>query len=106
MYDHTADAFRNRETVLHNFATFTQLASIEGSTLRAPEGEPDDRADAYALGCTAARITMGLYINRDLITNSTLEPERQPETLVFRSGGRDIEIPDLEDDYGKEWWQR
>ena len=43
----------NRETVLHSFATFTQLASIEGSTLEAPEGEHDDRADSYALACAA-----------------------------------------------------
>jgi hypothetical protein len=29
------------------------LASIDGSTLRAPAGEHDDRADAFALACTA-----------------------------------------------------
>jgi hypothetical protein len=51
LYDTCADAFRERETVLHSFATFTQLASIEGATLRAPEGEHDDRADSYALAC-------------------------------------------------------
>jgi hypothetical protein len=49
MYAQAADAFRESQTVLHSFATFTQLASIEGASLRAPEGEPDDRADAYAL---------------------------------------------------------
>ncbi len=53
LYDNVADAFRNRETILHSFATFTQLASIEGSTLEAPEGEHDDRADSYALACAA-----------------------------------------------------
>ena len=57
MYDAAADACRNRETVIHSFATFTQLASIEGSTLRAPEGQYDDRADAFALAC-AARLQM------------------------------------------------
>ncbi len=51
LYDWCADAFRNREVVLHSFATFVQLASIDGSTLRAPEGEHDDRADAFALAC-------------------------------------------------------
>jgi hypothetical protein len=55
LYDDAADAFRNRETTLHSFATFTQLASIEGSTLRAPEGERDDRADSYALACAAVK---------------------------------------------------
>jgi hypothetical protein len=49
LYDTAADAFRDGETVLHSFSTYTQLASIEGATLRAPEGQFDDRADGYAL---------------------------------------------------------
>lgn len=49
LYDKLADVFRDKETTLHSFATYTQIASIEGSTLRAPEGEHDDRADSYAL---------------------------------------------------------
>jgi len=49
LYDACADAFRERRAVLHSFATFAQLASIEGATLRAPEGEWDDRAMAHAL---------------------------------------------------------
>ena len=49
LYDRCADALRNGEVVLHAFATHGQLASIDGSTLRAPEGEHDDRADAFAL---------------------------------------------------------
>lgn len=53
LYDLCADAFRNGETSLHSFATFVQLASIEGNTLRAPEGEHDDLADGYALGLAA-----------------------------------------------------
>jgi hypothetical protein len=49
LYDTAAEAFRDRQTMVHGFATFHQLASIEGASLRAPEGQPDDRADAYAL---------------------------------------------------------
>jgi hypothetical protein len=56
LYDAAADAFRERQTVLHSFATFTQLASIEGATLRAPPGEADDRADSYALACRACQM--------------------------------------------------
>src|SRR5262249_31481260 len=56
LYDKCADAFKNAEVTLHSFATYTQLASIDGSTLRAPAGENDDRADAFALAC-AARTT-------------------------------------------------
>lgn len=51
LYDACADAFRTKETRLHTFATYMQLATIDGSTLRAPEGENEDRADAYALAC-------------------------------------------------------
>ncbi|MBX9677156.1 MAG: hypothetical protein K2X38_00235 [Gemmataceae bacterium] len=49
LYDAAADAFKNSEVTLHSFATFNQLASIDGSTLRAPEGQNDDRADSAAL---------------------------------------------------------
>jgi hypothetical protein len=49
MYDGAADAFRDGEAVLHSFETYTQLASVEGSTLLAPEGERDDRADGWTL---------------------------------------------------------
>lgn len=55
LYDDTAEAFREQETVLHSFKTFVQLQSIEGSTLRAPEGTHDDRADAYALALVAMK---------------------------------------------------
>jgi hypothetical protein len=57
MYDACADACKNKEVVIHSFATYTQLAHIDGSTLRAPEGQHDDRADAFALAC-AARLQM------------------------------------------------
>jgi hypothetical protein len=53
LYDACADAVKNREVVVHNPATFAQMASIDGSTLRAPEGQHDDRADAFALACAA-----------------------------------------------------
>jgi hypothetical protein len=56
LYDGCADAFRDGETILHSFATFTQLSFIEGSTLSAPEGEHDDRSDAYALAVQATRL--------------------------------------------------
>src|SRR5262249_8760827 len=56
LYDKCADACRNAEVTLHSFATYTQLASIDGSTLRAPAGQHDDRADSFALAC-AARTT-------------------------------------------------
>lgn len=54
MYDATADAYRNGERTLRTFETFTQLSGIEGATLRAPDGQNDDRADADALATVAA----------------------------------------------------
>ena len=49
LYARCADAFRNAEVTVHSFATFTQLSSIDGKTLRAPGNQPDDLADAFAL---------------------------------------------------------
>ena len=66
LYDTCADAFRNRETMLHNFQTFTQLSLVEGATLRAPSGEHDDRADAYALAL-AARVRAGSRASADWV---------------------------------------
>lgn len=56
LYDSLADSFREHDTKLHSFAGFNQISSIEGATLRAPEGEADDRADSYALA-NVARLT-------------------------------------------------
>jgi hypothetical protein len=49
LYDLTGEALRDGEAIIHGLDTFSQLASIEGSTLRAPEGQLDDRATAFAL---------------------------------------------------------
>jgi hypothetical protein len=49
MYDNCADACKNAEVILHSFTTYMQLSSIDGSTLRAPDGQMDDRADGFAL---------------------------------------------------------
>lgn len=49
LYDTCADTMRNRETIIHSFVTATQLMSVEGNTLKPPEGEPSDRAIAYTL---------------------------------------------------------
>jgi hypothetical protein len=49
LYNEAADCFKDGNTTLHSFSTYMQLASIEGATLLAPEGQHDDRADSYAL---------------------------------------------------------
>jgi hypothetical protein len=49
LYGLTADAVRDGACVIRGGETATQLASIEASTLHAPGGLHDDRADAFAL---------------------------------------------------------
>lgn len=70
LYNEMADCFRDKNTTLHSFDTYTQLASIEGATLRAPAGEHDDRADSYALAHVgrAAMMTTASAIKQARIT--------------------------------------
>jgi hypothetical protein len=49
MYDTLATALREHDATIHNWATYQELGSIEGATLRAPEGSPDDRAVSTGL---------------------------------------------------------
>lgn len=55
MMDHAADVIRDGATVVRDRVTLDQLASIEGATLRAPQGQHDDRAVAHVLGLAALR---------------------------------------------------
>ncbi len=52
-YDRAAECFKNQETTVHSFETFVQLSSIDGVTLKAPEGQHDDRAMSYVLALVA-----------------------------------------------------
>lgn len=49
LYDHAGQALREGNAVIRNPETYSQLASIEGTTLRAPSGLADDRAMSYIL---------------------------------------------------------
>lgn len=53
MYDIVTDTAKAQDMTIHDPNTFNQLASIEGSTLRASEGQHDDDADAYTLAQVA-----------------------------------------------------
>jgi hypothetical protein len=53
LYGLVADAVRDGACTIRGSETAAQLASIEASTLRAPEGLHDDRADAFALAVAA-----------------------------------------------------
>lgn len=69
LYDAGADAFRSGETVIHSFETFTQLASVEGSTLRAPEGLLEDLADSYCLSLVGLLAPRGLRVGANPMAN-------------------------------------
>ncbi len=62
LYDGMADAARDGQTIIHSFKCYDQLVSIEGSTLRAPDGEMDDCADAYALANQARQMPRGVFV--------------------------------------------
>lgn len=55
MYSEGAKLFKDGVPTIHSSSTFAQLASIEGATLKAPEGEGmhDDEAISYMLGLLA-----------------------------------------------------
>lgn len=86
LYNEAADSFKDKDTTLHSFATYMQLASIEGATLLAPEGQYDDRADSYALA-HVGRIAMASDASTLKVVRKTAElygararanpPERQ-----------------------------
>lgn len=49
LFDDLGDVLRFDEAVIHGLDTYLQLASIDGSTLSAPEGQLDDLAISFAL---------------------------------------------------------
>ena len=53
MYDALAEAVRDGACRVRSTETASQLASIEASSLRAPQGLHDDRADSFALAVAA-----------------------------------------------------
>jgi hypothetical protein len=61
LYDLAGEVFRDGGAVIHSPETFEQLCSIEGSTLRAPEGAMDDRAVGYVLALAGRKrlLTLG-----------------------------------------------
>jgi hypothetical protein len=94
LYDTTADVFRNRETIVHSYDTLTQLASIEGSSLRAPEGQHDDRAMAYALACQVYKLPVrSNTIDRPLIMWPAVpEDNNGQDGILYESDNGDYQV--------------
>lgn len=49
MYTVAADFFRDGNTILHSEETYHQIVSVEGASLKAPDGQFDDAAISYCL---------------------------------------------------------
>lgn len=56
LYDSYVDTIRSLDCIIHDVDTSEQVQSIEGNTLRAPKGLPDDCADADALAQIGRRL--------------------------------------------------
>ena len=52
-FAHAVAALRDRALIIHDEITYWQLASIDGGTMRAPQGQHDDRAMACILALAA-----------------------------------------------------
>lgn len=65
-WSNTAMRFKDGRCVVRDERTFTQLCSVEGATLKAPDGEMDDRADSFNLALAAVdltpRGTIGVFV--------------------------------------------
>jgi hypothetical protein len=58
LYDGAGEDLRDGDAIIHGLETYSQLASIEGSTLKAPEGQQDDRAMAFVLALRGRSILL------------------------------------------------
>jgi len=63
MYDAVTEGCRDGVLLLHDETTISQIGNIDGSTLRAPDGEHDDRADALALAWVASLAGAGRSVS-------------------------------------------
>jgi hypothetical protein len=62
IYNGLAQAVLDQTIIIHSEKVFSQTASIEGNTLRAPEGLNDDCADALALAQQARSQPIGVLV--------------------------------------------
>jgi hypothetical protein len=83
LYDACAELVRNAEVQLHDHDTYSELATVEGATLKAPEPLPDDRATAFALACAATlkRERDDRFSRTDLAPFVVAPPRQGPELL-------------------------
>ena len=66
-YTIAAEVFRDATATIHTFETFMQLASIDGSTLKAPKKEFDDKAVAFVLALQAIHMPQYMTVAYDYV---------------------------------------
>ena len=82
MYDTLVEEIRNGSVIIHDDETRVQLSSIEGASLRAPEGDPDDRAVAFALAVVGAVIKPAISFSYRYIEQEEMYGKRRRPGLL------------------------
>jgi hypothetical protein len=89
MYASTAESLRDKKVIIHDKLTYDQLVSIEGGTLRAPEGFFDDAADGFGLATQAVRgtaeKTIEVYTYREAYGREPTRRERLILNQIYQS---------------------
>lgn len=78
-YDKAADQVREGQVLIHDPDTYEQLAGIEGSTLKAPPGDKDDRAIAFVLACVGREQRAPTTVPDDTVDGRTEASRAPPE---------------------------
>lgn len=81
MYDTLVEQLRNLRVSIHDEETKVQLASIEGTTLRAPKNESDDRAMAIALAITGATLKPAMSFAFPYVDQRDKKDERRRSSI-------------------------
>jgi len=84
MYDALVDAIRDGKPIIHSAVTLGQLASVEGTTLKAPEGEHDDYSISFALAVAAALAKPVVNFTYSYIEKATLNDRKRRDNVLLR----------------------
>lgn len=85
MYDMLVEQLRSSSVIIHDEETKTQLASIEGTSLRAPDKGPDDRAVAFTLAVVGAVMKPAISFSYPYVEQRTTYGERRRFSLFGSS---------------------
>jgi hypothetical protein len=104
LYDQAGERLRDGDAGISSTETFTQLTSIEGSTLRAPRGQMDDRAVAFVLAIVG-RFYVQDYVRRQS-TEIIAYPQAADLAALDDSEFTTIDGTRIRFDDDNRWWVR